>query len=1430
MMRRLIIQRATPAGPRRAQQLSRQLRTLRPLAALQRRKPRPVAAALRARGGVVFSSSSKNGSDPSTYARVAIVLEDGSVFEGRSFGAEVPADGTFGEVVFQTGMVGYAEALTDPSYRGQCLTMTYPMVGNYGVPDETLRDAAQPLLPRKTFESEAIHATAVVCQDYSADYSHWDATQSLGAWLAKSGVPGVTGVDTRRLTKVLRERGSMLGRIERLGDGGVAALRDVDPAAPESVALRARHLVDEVSLAAPKLYEAPNERLKVVAVDRGAGNGRDVDCGMKANMVRELNARGVSVLAVPWDHDFDGVLDDYDGLFLSNGPGDPEQCAATIAELRKTLAREGDAVRPVFGICLGNQLTGLAAGAKTTKLRFGNRGQNQPVLDALHPGACMVTSQNHGFAVDDTDLPEGWRTLYTNANDGSNEGLVHASKPYFTAQFHPEANGGPTDAYYLFDVFVDACSRHKAGRVPGGAAPAEALVWPKMASSAPQPEFPKKVLLLGSGGLSIGQAGEFDYSGAQAIKALKEEGVEVVLMNPNIASVQTNVDPGQVRGRAPRGPAGAADRVFFLPVTPPYVESVIAKEKPDAVLISMGGQTALNCGIELDHSGVLSKHGVRVLGTSIDTVIATEDREIFKNKCLEIDEPCANSLAVDSVAGARGGRSGICADAGELEALATKALAVSPQLLIEKSMLGWKEVECEVVRRRGQLHHGLQHGELRPLGVHTGDSIVVAPSQTLSNEEYHMLRSAALRVVRHLGIVGECNIQYALHPTSLEYCIIEVNPRLSRSSALASKATGYPLAFVAAKLAMGVTLPELRNSVTGGATIMGFEPALDYCVTKFPRWDLSKFAGAQRVLGSAMASVGEVMAIGRTFEESFQKALRMVDPANPGFEPVAPLDTADAELERKLVVPTDRRVWSIAEAMYRNAGGWDKDRVRELTKIDDWFLSRLEKIAALGFTDDQIAKQLGTSDDAVRAARKALGVTPVVKQIDTLAAEYAAQTNYLYTTYHGDDDDAGPLDGLAAPCATLYFEELSKERVMDIYDMEKVDNGVVVSMGGQIPQNLAVPVHEPKWAELESHASAVAFADDVGYPVLVRPSFVLSGAAMKVCRDEASLRAHLDVAKEAHEHAEDAGVHSGDATLLLPPQSLSDYTLNRARDATAEVVRQLNISGPFNIQFLVGGRARDAESRPEDELDGSFPSMNDVRIIECNLRASRSVPFVSKATGVDFADVATRVLAGLPLPDPAKLPQLYPTAGAAPENFVAVKAPMFSFSRLRGADPALGVEMSSTGEVACFGKDKEEAFLKALLATTMKLPTAGDGEKVLTSARGVPCAEVAFPTDAGDAPGGPDDAVALIRDGKIKLAVNLHAPESTRLADNYLIRRAAADFNIALVTNAQVFEMIAASLTKHAKGEILAANPTDLFSYYENEAATDAWTQKDEFH
>ncbi|KAJ8611400.1 hypothetical protein CTAYLR_006503 [Chrysophaeum taylorii] len=1578
--------------------------------------------------GVRESSSTKD--DPSTFARVALVLEDGSVFEGRSFGASVDAPAV-GEVVFQTGMVGYAEALTDPSYRGQILSMTYPMVGNYGVPAyEEMENG----LPRKTFESSEIHAMAMICQDYSVAYSHWDAARSLGAWLAEQGVPGLTGIDTRRLAKILRERGSMLGKIESLEKGSSSAARSFAGAGPGIEALRKRHLVDEVSAKRSGTVFAPPRGTAIVA------RALAIDCGMKANMVRELNARGVEVTVLRWDDTWatDNRMDAYDGVFLSNGPGDPVECGETIREVRAALDREGEAVRPIFGICLGNQLVGLAAGAKTKKLRFGNRGQNQPVSEILKnssssslssSGACFVTSQNHGYAVDDKHLPEHWSTLYRNENDGSNEGLAHDRKPFFTAQFHPEANGGPNDAAFLFDRFVRACVESREHRENTAAAPpaaagaAAAFQQQQQQQQQERKAKPRKVLLLGSGGLSIGQAGEFDYSGAQAIKALKEEGVEVVLMNPNIASVQTNVDPKATAEDRRRDP-GAADHVFFVPVTPEFVERVIERERPDAILISMGGQTALNCGIELDRRGVFEKYGVEVLGTQIDAVIATEDREVFKQKLREIGEPVAQSVAVstveDAVSAARdvtgypcmaraafalgGLGSGIVENEDAMRTLARKALAASPQLLIERSMLGWKEVEYEVVRDLSNNCITVCNMEnFDPLGVHTGDSIVVAPSQTLSNDEYHLLRDAALRVVRHLGIVGECNIQYALHPSSREYCVIEVNPRLSRSSALASKATGYPLAFVAAKLAMGMSLPELRNKVTGGATTACFEPALDYCVVKVPRWDLGKFRNASRVLGSAMASVGEVMAIGRTFEESFQKALRMVDPAFRGFEPnpKALEDLGqDATLDETLRVPTDRRVWAIAEAMYGNKKSVDE--IHDLTKIDEWFLRRLENIASfarnhrhqeehinhydtllrakqLGFSDAQIgtlffSKNQKKSDDEIRAIRKRLGVEPRVKQIDTLAGEFAASTNYLYTTYHGDeDDDDGdtatahhggrkvPRGGVLVlgsgayrigssvefdwcavsamralrssgargimincnpetvstdydECDALYFEELSKERVLDVYEREGVDVGVVVSMGGQIPQNLAVPlsksgalvlgtppemidaaedrskfsalvdragVRQPRWAELESHDAAARFAQDVGYPVLVRPSYVLSGAAMAVCRDEPSLRAHLDKAKDVsrehpvvvskfvagarelevdavakngvvlcaavHEHVEDAGVHSGDATLVLPPHTVSAYALRRARDATAAIADALKISGPMNVQFLVGG-----------------PGMNDVQVIECNLRASRSVPFVSKATGVDFAEVATRILADLPLLGTNNLPPLYPTDNLMrPKNFVAVKAPMFSFPRLRGADPALGVEMASTGEVACFGADAHEAFLKAVLATNTKLPAKGDkvlvsfaepyahralspayllhelGYEILATKRtadflerrGVPCTRVAFPTDTDDILG-PDikDAAEVLRDGSVKLAVNLHAPESTRLADNYLIRRTAADFQVALITNTQLFEMYAAALARHQRGELLALNPVSLFQHYESETSDDAWTDVDEFH
>jgi carbamoyl-phosphate synthase (ammonia) len=1324
------------------------------------------------------------GRDEISQTRARITLVDGSVFEGLSFGSETPVSG---EVVFSTGMTGYTEALTDPSFRGQCLTLTYPMIGNYGVPDPSKKDKFG---LSKEFESDRIHASALICQDYSYTWSHWDAKTSLGDWLKSQNVPGISGIDTRLLTKKIRKEGAILGKIEFEGQPGV-----------EFEDINKKHLVAEVSIKEPVTYGKGNP-LKILAVD----------CGIKYNIIRCLVERGAEVKLVPHDHPLVNELEHHDGLFLSNGPGDPTMCTATINNLKEVLAMPDDKLKPVFGICLGNQLLSLAAGANCTKLPFGNRGQNQPVLNAI-TGECFITPQNHGYAVEDSKLPAGWKTLFSNANDGSNEGIMHETKPIFTAQFHPEAQGGPTDTAFLFDVFLDAVKNKS-----------KTLTFPRRTPAPEVPKF-KKVLLLGSGGLSIGQAGEFDYSGAQAIKALKEEGVEVILMNPNIASVQTNSGEG----------VGKADQVFFLPVTPQYVEQIIKRERPDGILISMGGQTALNCGIQLDEMGILEKYGVRVMGTSIETVIATEDRGIFNDKLNEIGEKIAVSKTAETIesavataneigypimiraAFALGGLgSGICETEEILREKARIALALSPQILVEKSMLGWKELEYEVVRDAADNCITVCNMEnFDPLGVHTGDSIVIAPSQTLSNREYHMLRETAIKVVRHLGIVGECNIQYALDPKSLDYCIIEVNPRLSRSSALASKATGYPLAFVAAKISMGIDLPDIRNQVTQ-STQACFEPSLDYCVTKIPRWDLGKFEGVSQVIGTAMKSVGEVMAIGRTWEESMQKALRMVDPNVAGFEPRGAELTRE-EIHEVFKNPTDKRVFAIAQAL-DGFEDFTHKTVTDRTSIDPWFVNRLKNIAdlrtslkgktldsispemmkkakQLGFSDLQLAKLTSASEDDVRSARKAMNVTPWVKQIDTLAAEYPAQTNYLYMTYHGDEHDmtkeaeskivlgsgsyrigsSVEFDWCGVStirtlrelgysstminynpetvstdydeCDQLYFEELSRERVLDIYEKDN-STGIVVSMGGQIPNNLAVPLHEAgvnimgthptmidtaedrqkfsqvvddlglqqaEWKELSGTPAALRFAESVGYPVLVRPSYVLSGAAMNVAHNADDLAGYLTQATEVsqdkpvvisrfidggreiemdgiakdgkimgcaiHEHVENAGVHSGDATLMLPAQNISEYVYGRIEDATQKLVERLNITGPYNIQFIVKD--------------------SDVSIIECNLRASRSFPFISKTMGVDFIEAATRLMVEESV-EHMNLPNI--GTRNRPSNFVGVKAPMFSFTRLGGADPVLGVEMASTGEVACFGKDVHEAFMKALVSTGFKIP------------------------------------------------------------------------------------------------------------------------------
>lgn len=934
-----------------------------------------------------------------------------------------------------------------------------------------------------------------------------------------------------------------------------------------------------------------------------------------------------------------------------------------------------------------------------------------------------------------------------------------------------------------------------------------------------------KVLVIGSGGLSIGQAGEFDYSGSQALKALKEAGVKSVLINPNIATIQTDHK--------------LADEVYYLPVTPEYVTYVIEREKPDGILLTFGGQTGLNLGVQMNRMGIFERYGVKVLGTSIRTLEVSEDRDLFAKALNEINIPIAQSIAVGTVdealeaaesvgypiivrsAYALGGLgSGFAANREELSNLCSRSLALSPQILVEKSLKGWKEVEYEVVRDAEDNCITVCNMEnFDPLGIHTGDSIVVAPSQTLSDEEYHMLRTAAIKIVRHLGVVGECNVQYALQPDGLDYRVIEVNARLSRSSALASKATGYPLAYTAAKIGLGHTLPELPNAVTK-TTTANFEPSLDYIVVKIPRWDLSKFQHVKRDIGSAMKSVGEVMAIGRTFEESFQKAIRQVDPRYVGFQ-----GDKFEDLDDTLRNPTDRRWLAVGQALIHE--NYSVEKIHDLTKIDKWFLHKLQnlkdtmteiqeigslsdikhelmlKAKKQGFSDKQIAMYTKSTEGEVRARRQGFGIRPWVKKIDTLAAEFPADTNYLYTTYNASShdvtfDDHGTIilgSGVyrigssvefdwCAVNATLslrnmgqktvminynpetystdfdtadklYFEELSYERVMDIYEMEGA-TGVVVSVGGQLPQNIAlrlqeeghakvlgtdprdidkaedrhkfsqildsIGVDQPAWKELTSVDEAEAFADSVGYPVLVRPSYVLSGAAMSVIHSHPELKDKLESASAVSpdhpvvitkfidgaqeidvdavaskgelilhavsEHVENAGVHSGDATLVLPPASLDASIMSRVKQIAEKVAKAWNITGPFNMQII------------KADVPGEEPAL---KVIECNLRASRSFPFVSKVLGTNFIDAATKALVGKDVPEPQDLM-------AQKRDYLATKVPQFSWTRLAGADPFLGVEMSSTGEIACFGKDLVEAYWASLQSTmNFRMPEPGEG-------------------------------------------------------------------------------------------------------------------------
>lgn len=1044
----------------------------------------------------------------------------------------------------------------------------------------------------------------------------------------------------------------------------------------------------------------------------------------------------------------------------------------------------------------------------------------------------------------------------------------------------------------------------------------------------------KKVLLLGSGALKIGEAGEFDYSGSQALKALREEGIKTVLINPNIATVQTS--------------EGVADQIYFLPVQPYFVERVIQKERPDGILLSFGGQTALNCGVELYRSGVLEKYGVKVLGTPVQAIMDTEDRELFVEKLDEIDVKTIKSEACENIEQARtaaatlgypviiraayalgGLGSGFADNEEELNVLAEKAFSFSPQVLVEKSLKGWKEIEYEVVRDRYDNCITVCNMEnFDPLGIHTGESIVIAPSQTLNNSEYHKLRALAIKIIRHIGIVGECNVQYAFDPKSEDYRVIEVNARLSRSSALASKATGYPLAFVAAKLGMGYGLFELKNSVTK-TTSAFFEPALDYVVCKIPRWDLSKFRGVDKELGSSMKSVGEVMAIGRNFEEAIQKGLRMIGQGMHGFVENKELEIAD--IDAALREPTDKRVFVISKAMHK---GYTVDQIHELTKIDKWFLEKLKHIIDIdeelktknintldkalfrkakvyGFTDFQIARAVGLEDELhnmhkamllVRHCRKNLGIVPVVKQIDTLAAEYPARTNYLYVTYGGVASDIEPEhDGRSIVvlgsgayrigssvefdwcgvqalntirkegwrsvminynpetvstdydmCDRLYFDELTFERVMDIIELES-PHGVIVSTGGQIPNNLAmklaeqhVPllgtkaedidgaedrakfsemltrhgINQPEWSALTSMEDIDDFIARVGFPVLVRPSYVLSGAAMNVCSNEEELKRFLRLAanvSEDHpvvvskfiehakeiemdavakngeilayaisEHIEFAGVHSGDATIQFPPQKIYVETVRRIKRVSRQIAKALHINGPFNIQYM----ARD----------------NEIMVIECNLRASRSFPFVSKVLKINLIELATRVMLGLPVEKPNK--NLFDL------DYVGIKASQFSFNRLQKADPVLGVDMSSTGEVGCLGDDSNQALLKSMLSVGYRIPkktvllsTGGAKQKaeLLDAAKtlvahgyklyatggsskyladnGVENTHVYWPSDEGKHP----QALDMLHNKEIDMVVNIPKNLTVHeLTNGYKIRRAAIDLNVPLITNSRL--------------------------------------------
>jgi carbamoyl-phosphate synthase large subunit len=1505
-----------------------------------------------------------------------LALESGVSFEGVLFGAEL-AESCNGEVVFNTCMTGYQEVITDPSYAGQVIVMTYPLIGNYGCRDDTA-------------ESNRVHCRALVVRELSPETGHARSERSLSEELRRQGVAGLQGVDTRALTRHLRSQGTLRGVLAR---SDVLSVEEQVELARRAPHVSDEDLVGQVSLSDPVLFfseplDAPLHRGVELAGAEGTFSGVRivvVDYGVKRNQLRALCSRGAEVVVLRQDARLEDILRYRpQGVILSNGPGDPARVPHAVRLCGELL----DQRMPLLGICLGHQILGQAAGASTSRLKFGHHGGNHPVRDEV-TGAVYVTSQNHEFQVDASTLApgSGWYVSERNLNDGSVEGLRHRELPAFSVQYHPEGAPGPQDRAAVFDEFLRMCSSRElspgAYQLVGGdsrswdAYPLAASMRPQIADtrapaelvdggrSSPR-EKPGSVLVIGSGPVVIGQAAEFDYAGTQACRALREEGVRVVLVNSNPATIMTD--------------DASADAVYVEPLTVEVLERIIAAERPDGLLATLGGQTGLNLAVALDAAGVLARYDVAVLGTPLSAIRAAEDRERFKELLRSIGEPVPLSITVSSLAAARAFREreglplvvrpaftlggtggGLCETDERFREVVAAGLAASPinQVLLERSVAGWREIEYEVIRdAAGTCITVCNMENLDPMGVHTGDSIVVAPSQTLTDREHQQLRSAALRIISSLEIAGGCNVQFALAPDSHEYYVIEVNPRVSRSSALASKATGYPIARVAAKIAVGRRLDEIPNAVTG-KTCAAFEPALDYCVVKIPRWPFDKFPEGDRRLGTQMKSTGEVMAIGRSFEAAFSKALRSLEQRPPEAaslsEPVL-IDVANAN-----------RAYALLHAL---RAGVDPEELASRSGIGVWFLRHLKTIAdceesirwhglddaslirakRLGLADSQIAALANLSLSELLRRRDSLSLLPTFKCVDTCAAEFEAQTPYYYSSYEVEDEGplarepagetmvvvgSGPIrigqgiefdycsvqaaEALRAQgvdavmvngnpetvstdfdCSTrLYFEPLDEEAVSAVVEEERAA-GAVVQFGGQTAVNLAsalqrrgvaivgtqlaaidaaedrrefealmreLEVPQPQGAATLDLAEAAHIAERIGFPVLVRPSYVLGGRAMEIVHSRAALERYLLAAMAAlpddggarrgavlvdrylfgtevdvdtvsdgetviipglMEHVERAGVHSGDSMAAYPAPRLSDDACARIVESSIRIVRALGVLGLCNLQFVV------YRGVPH--------------VLEVNPRASRTVPFLSKVSGVPMVELATRAMRGERLAALGWVSGLVP-----PRPLIAVKAPVFSTVKLTDVDTVLGPEMKSTGEVMGVDVDLGAALEKAFVAALGSMPSTGgalcsiaDADKAEAlpilaqlSALGFTLYATAGTAQALSAAGvsavpvgklghGRPNVIDVIEDGRVSLVINTVSHFDTdeleyahvdlavaaagrTVKDGYRIRVAAEQRRVPCCTSLDTAAALVEAMVRHRSGEALLVAPVQAY-------------------